>query len=157
MRARGALLAAGLAALAGAPAAAAEKLTIQVTSVALSVKQTDRAPKGTSRGDTIVFRDRLVNAAAQFGRPKGAVVGSDRGTMTFTGAHTARFSGRAVLPGGTLRLEGKVVPLAGDSLAIPVAGGTGRFAKARGFLLVGPGEKRALNTYSLTLPSAPVA
>jgi hypothetical protein len=146
-----------LAAAAAAPAAQAAKLTFKVTSVTVSLTPTDRAPKGTSKGDTIEYRDRLVNAASQFGRAKGAVVGSDRGTMTFTSAHTAIFSGVAVLPGGTLELKGKVVPLSGKRLAIPVAGGTGRFAQARGYVVVGPGDKRALNTYMLTLPSAPVA
>jgi Dirigent-like protein len=140
-----------------APAAEAKKVTIAVTSVSISVKPTDVAPTGTSKGDTIEYRDRLLNAKAQFGRAKGAAVGSDRGTMTFTSAHAATFSGVAVLPGGTLRLEGKVIALPGKSLAIPVTGGTGRFAKAKGYLLVGPGTKRALNTYTLTLPEIPVA
>jgi hypothetical protein len=144
-------------ALAVAPAAAAKKLTIAVTSVSISIKPTDVAPKGASKGDTVVYRDRLLNAKAQFGRAKGAAVGSDRGTMTFTGPHGARFSGVAVLPGGTLRLEGKVLPQPDKSLAIPVSGGTGRFAKAKGFVLVGPGSKRALNIYALTLPAIPVA
>ena len=140
-----------------APAAQAKKLTFVVTSVSISAKQKDVAPTGTSKGDTIEYRDRLLNAKAQFGRAKGAAVGSDRGTMTFTSAHAATFSGVAVLPGGTLRLEGKVIALPGRSLAIPVTGGTGRFAKAKGYVLVGPGTKRALNTYSLVLPEVPVA
>ena len=139
------------------PAANAETLKIEVTSVSVKQKVTDRAPKGWGKGDTIVYRDRLVNAAAQFGRAKGAVVGSDRGTMAFTSAHTATFTGTAVLPGGTLTLHGSVVSLTGKRLAIPVTGGTGRYAQAKGYLLVGPGGKKALNTYFLTLPSAPVA
>jgi hypothetical protein len=139
------------------PAAQAEKLTFAVTSVSVSAKSNDKLPKGSSKGDTIVYHDRLVNAAKQFGRAKGAVVGSDHGTMTFTSAHTATFSGTAVLPGGTLTLSGKVVALPGKTIAIPVTGGTGRFTKARGYVLVGPGQARALNTYTLTLPGAPVA
>jgi hypothetical protein len=139
-----------------APAAQAERLTIVVTSISLSAKPTDVAPKGTSKGDTIEYRDRLLNAKQQFGRAKGAAVGSDRGTMTFTSAHTATFSGVAVLPGGTLQLEGNVVTV-GKMLAIPVSGGTGRFAKAKGYVIVGPGEKRALNTYTLSIPKVPVA
>ena len=140
-----------------APAAEAKRVTIAVTSVSLSAKPNDVAPTGTSKGDTIEYRDRLLNARAQFGRAKGAAVGSDRGTMTCTSAHAATFSGVAVLPGGTLRLEGKVIGLPNRSLAIPVAGGTGRFAKAKGYVVVGPGTKRALNTYSLVLPEIPVA
>src|SRR5207248_3806306 len=82
------------------PSAQARTLTIAVTSVSVSVKPTDRPPHGTSKGDTIVYRDRLLNAKSQFGRAKGAVVGSDSGTMTFTSAHSATFSGIATLPGG---------------------------------------------------------
>jgi hypothetical protein len=151
------LLLAAAAALAVAPVADAKKLTFAVTSISLSAKPTDVAPKGSSKGDTIEYRDRLLNAKAQFGRAKGAAVGSDRGTMTFTSAHAATFSGVAELPGGTLRLEGRVIALPGKSLAIPVTGGTGRFAKAKGYVVVGPGTKRALNTYTLTLPEIPVA
>ena len=142
--------------LAGAQAAEAGKLTIAVTSVSVSARQTDVPPKGASRGDTIRFRDRLVNAKPQFGRKKGAVVGSDQGTMTFTGPHTARFSGVAVLPGGTLRLGGNVVPVT-NGIVIPVTGGTGRFAKAKGVVVVGHGEKAAPNTYVLTVPTIPIA
>jgi hypothetical protein len=144
-------------AAATAPSALADRLTFKVTSVAVLVKPTDVAPKGTSKGDTVEYRDRLLNVEARFGRPKGAAVGSDHGTMTFTGNHTATFSGSARLPGGTLRLQGAVVPLQNRSFAVPVKGGTGRFANARGYLVVGPGNKRALNTYALTLPTAPVA
>jgi hypothetical protein len=149
-------LIAALAAAVAAPSAQGGRLTIVVTSVALSAKPTDVAPKGTSKGDTIEYRDRLLNAKQQFGRAKGAVVGSDRGTMTFTSAHTATFSGVAVLPGGTLQLQGRVVSV-GKSFAIPVSGGTGRFVKAKGYVVVGPGTKRALNTYTLSVPALPVA
>jgi dirigent-like protein len=146
-----------LAALLAAPAAGAATLTLRVTSVALSVKPNDLPPKGTSKGDTIAYRDRLLNARAQFGRRKGAVVGSDRGTMTFTGRHDARFAGLARLPGGTVRLVGKVTALPNRSLVIPVAGGTGRFAGAHGYVLVAPGTRTSLNTYTITLPTVPVA
>ena len=53
-------------------------------------------------------------------------------------------------------LNGRVVVLAAG-IAIPVTGGTGRFAKAKGYLLVGHGSTRVLNTYTLTLPTIPVA
>ena len=66
---------------------------------------------------------------------------------------TARYAGTAILPNGTLRLAGTVVPLANGVLQFRVAGGTGRYAKARGTVLVGSGDKRVLNTYHLTLPS----
>ena len=151
-----ALLVVAVAAVLPAPAAEAGRLTCAVTSVGVSSKRTDVLPTGASKGDTVVMRDRLLNTKAQFGRAKGAVVGSDRGTMTFTSAHAARFEGVVVLPGGTLVLRGRVVVLAAG-LAIPVTGGTGRFAKATGYVLVGHGSTRVLNTYTLTLPAIPVA
>jgi Dirigent-like protein len=145
-----------LAAAAAAGPARAGTLTIAVTSVALSAKTIDVGPKGTSTGDRVVMRDRLLNARRQFGRPRGAQVGSDHGTMTFTGAHSATFSGVASLPGGTLRISGRVVAVPAG-LVIPVTGGTGRFDGAKGYVLVGHGEKTALNTYTLTIRTAPVA
>jgi hypothetical protein len=136
-------------------ARAADTVVIKVTSVAITMKTHDKAPKGASKGDTVVFNDRLLNAAAQFDKKTGAAVGSDRGTMTYTGPHSATFLGTATLPGGTLTLKGQVMTAPdGKSLVIPVTGGTGRFKGAHGALLVGPGSKRSLNTYALTLPAS---
>jgi hypothetical protein len=146
-----------LVALVAAPAAAAKTITVQVTSVGESVVTHDKAPKGTSKGDTIVYRDKLVNAAAQFGMKKGATVGSDRGTMTFTSPHAATFRGIAVLPNGNLTINGPVTPLSNGDLAIPVTSGTKAYVGATGFLLVGPGKKRALNIYRLTIAGGNVA
>jgi len=141
----------------GAATSAAGSMTIQVTSVTLKCVEHDIAPKGASKGDTVVCTDRLLNAAVQFGKKKGAVVGSDSGTMTFAGPHTAKFQGTASLPGGTLKLDGNVQLLANGGLAIPVAGGSGKFAQASGTLTVGAGSTRVLNTYVLALGSLPVA
>jgi hypothetical protein len=159
MRRLALVLALALLAPAAAQARSDATLVIKVTSVSVTQKTNDKPPKGTSKGDTIVFHDNLLNAAAsQFGKKSGAKVGIDRGTMTFTSAHAARFDGVATLPGGTLTLKGQVAASQdGKSLIIPVTGGTGRFKGAHGTLLVGPGVKRSLNTYTLTLPVAPVA
>ena len=146
-----------LAALAVVPAASAKTITLQVTSVGISVVTHDKAPKGTSKGDTVIYRDKLVNAKAQFGKKKGATVGSDSGTMTFTSPHAAHFRGVAVLPNGSLTLNGPVVALSNGDLAIPVTQGTKAYQGASGFLLVGPGKKRALNVYRLTIASGNVA
>jgi hypothetical protein len=151
-----ALSAAIVCALVTPSAAGAKIVTIQVLSIG-AAKVHDRPPKGTSKGDTVVYRDRLVNAKAQFGKKKGVRVGSDRGTMTFTSAHAARFSGSATLPGGTLTLQGRVTALPDNALAIPVTGGTGDFAGAKGYLIVGSGHKQALNVYRLTISSSHVA
>jgi hypothetical protein len=154
-----ALLAA--AALLVVPAAAQARtqktMVIKVTSVSVRLTTADKPPKGASKGDTVRFTDELVNAVAQFGKQKGAKVGTDSGTMTLLGPSSARFDGRAVLPGGTLRLRGAVTSAGKGSITIPVAGGTGRFRGAHGHVLVGPGSKRSLNVYTLTLPLATVA
>ena len=136
--------------------AAAVTQQIKVISVTVSTVSHDVGPKGASKGDTIAYRDRLVNAAQQFGKKKGEAVGSDSGTMTFTGAHTATFQGTAVLPGGTLTLSGPVYSTTAG-LVVPVTGGTGAFAHVHGTLLVGSGSKRVPNTYRLVRPSGPVA
>jgi autotransporter-associated beta strand protein len=139
-------------AAAGAPAGGnAEKVTISVTSILVSMKTKDVKPAGLSRGDRRIYRNTLRNAVAQFGKPKGAKVGSDSGTLTLTGAHTARYSGTARLPGGTLVVRGAVKPVNQTELRIAVVGGTGRYSSARGTLTVGQGDRRALNVYRLVL------
>jgi hypothetical protein len=143
-----------LAAALAAPAARGEALTIQLTSVVIQVKATDKKPRGqTSRGDRVFQRNKLLNTVPQFGKRRGTRVGTDEGTVTFTSAHSGRYLGVARLPGGTLKLRGVVRPLVGGGIRIPVVGGTGRFASATGALLVEAGEDRVLNVYRLTLPA----
>jgi hypothetical protein len=142
---------AALAALAatGARAAAPAPTTIviKVKSVTTATIPTDKAPKGASKGDRVVVRDRLVNAANQFGRPAGAVVGRDEGVLVLTGPSTGTFEGVATLPGGTIRLHGVV---RNGIETYTVVGGTLKYAHARGTITVGSG-KSPLNTYHLTL------
>jgi hypothetical protein len=141
-----------LAAVLGAPSAAtAAAQTIRVTSVTISMLGHDVKPKGPSAGDSVTYRDRLLNAAAQFGKKRGAVVGSDRGKLTYLTAHTATFTGRVMLPGGTLRLSGAVYSTPAGGLLVPIVGGTGRYADARGTLTVGSGRDHVLNTYAFTI------
>jgi hypothetical protein len=147
-------LAAGVAlGLAFAPAALAQTTTIKVRSETVVLKQHDVAPKGASKGDTIVQSDRLVNAAPQFGKKTGAVVGSDSGTLTFTSKHTATFAGTTRLPGGTLTLQGAVYSKTDGSTVFQVTGGTGKYAGMHGTLTVGPERNHVLNTYRLTRSS----
>jgi hypothetical protein len=136
--------------------AAGATLEIKVVSVTVSTVSHDIGPKGASKGDTILYRDKLVNATPQFGKKAGAEIGSDSGTMTFTGAHTATFNGKAILPRGTLTLSGSVYS-SPQGLVVPVTGGTGAYAHYKGTLLVGSGSKRVANTYRLARPSGPVA
>jgi hypothetical protein len=141
-----------LAAVALPGAARAETLTIQVTSVVVKVTSVDKRPKGTSAGDRVIQRNRLLNTVRQFGKAKGTHVGSDEGTVTFTSAHSERFDGVTRLPGGTLHVKGAVRLLLGGGIRIPVVGGTGRYKAATGMLYVGEGEDRALNVYRITVP-----
>lgn len=143
--------------LAPAAAPAAGQRTIQVLSVVTYVHRVDQPPKGVSDGDTVDSRDRLLNATKQFGLRSGARVGSDHGRFTYTSTHSASYSGEASLPGGTVTVRGTVLVRADGQLMIPVVGGSGKYKGATGFLTIGPGKKRAINTYELTMPGASVA
>ena len=121
---------------------------IQVKSVPAGASTSDKPPKGISEGDLLRFRSRLVNVARQFGKPAGARVGSDEARIVVTGARSGRLAGVATLPGGTIRFAGAIRLDANGP--IPVTGGTGRYAHARGTLIVGAGDT-PLNTYHLRL------
>jgi hypothetical protein len=142
-------------ALAGAttPASAATpSIVITVKSITIASIPRDTPPKGASRGDRIILRDRLVNVRKQFGRPAGATVGRDEGTLRFTSPTTGTFDGVATLPGGTIRLHGIIH----DGIeTFTVAGGSGKYANARGTIAIGSG-KSPLNTYRISFPGEPV-
>jgi hypothetical protein len=121
----------------------------RVVSITTSSRVTDKAPSGASAGDTYVTTSRLVNAARQFGKAKGAVVGSDRATTTLTAPRKARVDGRVTLPGGTLTVRGALKEQ-GASFVAPVVGGTGAFRGARGTVTITGTDKRATNTYALS-------
>lgn len=112
----------------------------------------DRAPRGTlSPGDVFEERSTLRNAVAQFGRPKGAIVGSDVATYTIVSTSRASVKGSARLPGGTLRIAAVLTPQ--QIPVFRVVGGSGAFAKARGQLeLRSLNVGSALNVYRLRLP-----
>jgi hypothetical protein len=40
---------------------------------------------------------------------------------------------------------------------VPVVGGSGKYKGVTGFVTIGPGKKRALNTYELTMTGANAA
>jgi hypothetical protein len=124
-------------------------MVIRLKSVTLTTSREDVGPKGPSRGDTYTGRFRLLNVVAQFGREAGVAVGTERSTLVLTSNTTAVVHGVVALPGGTIVYGGK--GRLGSSAPIPVIGGTGAFARARGTLTVGIGNS-PLNTYRLTLP-----
>ena len=138
-------------------AAAAPPAVIQLISVTTSESSVDLPPRNASAGDRQLFTSRLLNAQAQFGKKKGAVVGSDRGTMRLTSARSARLETVARLPGGTITVRGKLTAAGAGAVSIPVVTGTGVFVGARGTLtiLAPTGPKTAVNIYRLSY--APVA
>ncbi len=139
-----------------APDTRTEAVTIRLISVTTELRvQKDVAPKEVfSPGDVIWQKSVLRNAAAQFGKPKGARVGSDTGTVTIVSRTLVDNKGVSVLPGGTIRIAGRT-KATGTTLTLPVTGGTGRYAGARGKLDVrslDASGTRASNVYRLTLP-----
>ena len=103
-------------------------------------------------GKSLRMTDKLYNLVPQFGKPKGALVGSDSGTLKRAGHISLSFTGIARFPGGTLNVRGQVV--AGETVSnLTIAGGTGRFAGARGVVVIREmgGKGRAANIFHLTL------
>jgi hypothetical protein len=140
------VVASASAAPAGPPA------VIRLVSTTTSYRVTDTKPKGASPGDRQVFTSRLRNAAAQFGKSKGAVVGSDRSTLVLTAAGGAQMTTVAKLPGGTLVVRGPLSDAGNGAVSVPVVSGTGRFDGARGTLtILKPTDpKTAGNVYRLS-------
>ena len=143
------VLAAGLAS--GAQAANPPSL-IRLISVTTSCTPVDVKPRGARKGDRMTCGSMLLNERAQFGKPKGATVGTDSGLLVYTSARTVRATTEAKLPGGTIATSGAIRPGADGSVVIPVTGGTGVFAGARGTLTIPrqTQERIALNVYRLT-------
>ena len=131
--------------------------TIRVVSKVVDFRVlVNRPPQGVGNvGDKMQAKNSLRNAVAQFGRPKGALVGSDVQTITVTSVTPtrARVTVAVTLPGGTLRVAGSVT--ASNQTALPVVGGSGDFAGARGTTEVksldADGDP-SLNIYRLRLP-----
>ena len=140
---------------------APSSLTIVVKSVAVTSVAHDLPPKGASKGDLITFTDSLLNTKPQFGKAAAEKIGTDSGKMSFTSGTSARLTGTASLPNGTIQFDGEVTVNADGTISVAVVGGTGKYAHVTGYLRVGKGEKKALNTYTLdfpgSLPAGPAA
>jgi hypothetical protein len=151
-RAAGALLV--LAALALAPAALAQRLTLEVTSKVVQAHAHDIAPKGKpNKGDSIDFRDLLLNRTALFGKKRGKAVAYDVGTVTYTSSTATRMDVVATFPGiGTIRYGGPFVSGKDGNTVLTVTGGTGAFAGVTGTVTIGPGATKGANTYVLDVP-----
>jgi hypothetical protein len=162
MRAGFALLALGVLGVSNpaATAAPARTLVIVVKSVETSARSIDRPPKGISHGqfsagDVLILHDRLINLAPQLRRPKGAIVGADEATLTFTSNTNAKLVGSATFPDGSVRFRGSVSANAKRTLVLTVIGGTGAYGRARGTVsepATDTNPANARNTYRLSLP-----
>jgi hypothetical protein len=136
------------------PGQARTFLVIRVLSVQTSVVYRDDPPKGSSPGDVIVQRDRLLNAARQFGRAAGAPVGSDTASVRIVTASTGVMTDTARFPDGTVVIEGTLSFMPHRPIMIPVVGGTGRYRHARGVYIEpgGGSPSNELNIFRLVLP-----
>jgi hypothetical protein len=134
--------------------AQAQTLTIEVTSIPTQAKVHDRAPQGRlNAGDSIAFKDLLLNRKRQFGKRTGKPVAYDVGTLIYTSKTERRISATATFPRiGTITYAGPVVERKDGSTVIPITGGTGGFRGASGTVTIGKGETKAPNTYVITVP-----
>ena len=116
-------------------AASTKSLTIRVVVQPLTRLVHDVPPKTLnlgmySKGDTITGTSILRNYAPQFGKPKGARVGTSHGVTTALSTKTDKSDAVARLPGGTVHARGEG-PI-GPTISVPVVGGTGAYAGATG-------------------------
>jgi hypothetical protein len=141
-------------ALTPAQAAQAQTLTIEVTSLTTQVKAHDLTPKGKpNKGDTIAFKDLLMNRKPQFGKKQGKPVAYDAGVMTYTSNKDTKIFVKATFPGiGTITFSGPFVTQTNGNTVIPITGGTGAFKGATGTVTIGPGATAAPNIYVVTVP-----
>jgi hypothetical protein len=116
-------------------AVAAKSVTIRVLVIRAARSIKDVPPKTMNlgeftRGDTIRTTDILRNAVPQFGKPKGARVGTGHGVTVVLSSQMARSDGVARFPGGTVHTHGvgKISP----NPTVAIVGGTGLYAGATG-------------------------
>ena len=146
----GSTLLAAVAASAATPALAAPSagIVITVKSVTTASIPRDTPPKGASKGDRIVMRDRLLNVGRHSASPPERWSAVTRASWCSPSPTSGTFEGVTTLPGGTIRLHGIIR----DGFeTFTVAGGTGRYAHARGTVSVGRGAS-PLNIYRLGFP-----
>jgi hypothetical protein len=116
-------------------AASTKSVTIRVLVQPVTRSIKDVPPKtlnlgAYSKGDSITGTSVLRNYVPQFGKPKGARVGTSRGVTTALSSQTAMSDAVARFPGGTVHARGNG-PI-GPTVTVPVVGGTGVYAGARG-------------------------
>jgi hypothetical protein len=132
--------------------------TIRLTASAAGSKfLVDQPPKGyPNKGDVLRETATLRNAAVQFGRPKGAIIGSDVWITTIVIPPFGKIHvrGTTSVPGGTIRAVGTVT-VTQTSGTFRVVGGTGKYAGARGTIgmrNLNASGSRGLSVFRLQLP-----
>jgi hypothetical protein len=95
---------------------------IVVRETATFTSRIDNAPSGPSAGDAFTFTGTLA----------GRQNGSEQGACTFVTAAVTQCSITAFLPTGQVVFEGQL-PFDQTHFQVPIVGGTGQFARARGF------------------------
>ena len=125
--------------IAASDTAAAKSVTIRVLITPVTRSFTDVAPKTHAmtgeytKGDKLKGTSILLNAVPQFGKPKGARVGTSRFVETALSPQRIMFDGISSLPGGTVHARG-VMHEVGGNLTVAVVGGTGLYARATGVI-----------------------
>jgi hypothetical protein len=137
-----------------ASSASAQTVTIELTSIQTEVQQHDTAPQGqANKGDSIDFRDLLLNSKPQFGKKTGKPVAYDVGKLVYTSKTAQRMTGVAIFPKiGTITFAGPFYTGKDGTTLIPITGGTGLFKGATGVLKIGTGQTKTRNTYVITVP-----
>jgi hypothetical protein len=153
----GAVAVAGLA-LAFSATAQAQTVTIEVTSLTTVLTPHDIPPKNrANKGDSIDFKDLLVNRTAQFGKPKGKAVAYDVGVLRYKTATRTWMKVKAIFPGiGTISYSGDMITRKDGNMVLRITGGTGGFQGATGTVTIGPGATTAPNIYRVTVPGHPL-
>lgn len=135
--------------------AQAQQVTFSVMSYVTLQQVKDTPPlKKTNAGDSVEYKDLLVNVKATFGKARGKPVAFDAGIITYAGAAKPQvIYGVATFPGvGSLTYRGPMRDAGHGNTVVTVTSGTGGFKGAHGTLTLGPGTQKALNTYRVTIP-----
>lgn len=134
----------------------ARTMTIRVLATVTTARPVDLPPRNVhNKGDRVFVQSTLRNAVPQFGRPKGSIVGIDYSTITYLSPRERLVSVQITLPGGGLRLRGKIRVRESTNavVTIPVVDGTRDFDGARGVSEAHNGPRsQTLNIYRLRLP-----
>jgi hypothetical protein len=117
-------------------AVASKSVTLRILVVPVTRNVKDLPPKTfnlgeKSPGDTISGTSILRNAVRQFGKPKGARVGTSRFVEVWLTPKRLSIDAVGRLPGGTVHVHG-VGSIETNRPKVPIVGGTGVYAGATG-------------------------